>query len=356
LRPHRKTEGFNLAFLDIMACGLGAVVLVFMLVKHNVVQPDVEAESLDRDVQLLVEQKRNLEEDLSQLKSVSTSNRSVVDALQGRLAKLETLLAQEKTKVSEKKVQLTALKKDISSRPIKPVANREDSITDDRGGEEEYLIGLKVEGRRILVLVDSSASMTDEKLLDIIKRKIDSDGQKKQGPKWLRTKKIVRWIIARAPNSSSLSVIYFNESVQPTGSGRWVSPGDVSAIQGLYKELDKIVPEGGTNLQKGLKAVSRNRPTDLYLITDGLPTLGDSRYTSLNPFVDCNSLLGKSETISGECRVKLFRQTIKESSPQGVKTHVILLPIEGDPEAVNEYWSWAALTGGLVISPAVNWP
>ncbi|MEO1925140.1 MAG: VWA domain-containing protein, partial [Gammaproteobacteria bacterium] len=32
----KKTEGFNLAFLDIMSCGLGAIILVFMLVKHNV--------------------------------------------------------------------------------------------------------------------------------------------------------------------------------------------------------------------------------------------------------------------------------------------------------------------------------
>ncbi|RLA22020.1 MAG: VWA domain-containing protein, partial [Gammaproteobacteria bacterium] len=33
--PRRKTEGFNLAFLDIMSCGLGAIILVFMLVKYN---------------------------------------------------------------------------------------------------------------------------------------------------------------------------------------------------------------------------------------------------------------------------------------------------------------------------------
>ena len=32
----RASEGFNLAFLDIMACGLGAIVLVFMLVKKNI--------------------------------------------------------------------------------------------------------------------------------------------------------------------------------------------------------------------------------------------------------------------------------------------------------------------------------
>ena len=87
-----------------------------------------------------------------------------------------------------------------------------------------------------------------------------------------------------------------------------------------------------------------------------MPTTGESNYAHLNPFSGCSSLLGNSKSISGECRVKLFRQTIKDASLGGVKINIILLPIEGDPDAVNEYWSWAAGTGGLVISPAVNWP
>jgi hypothetical protein len=66
--------------------------------------------------------------------------------------------------------------------------------------------------------------------------------------------------------------------------------------------------------------------------------------------------LGKSATISGECRLKLFRQSIRDSSLRGVTVNVILLPIEGDPDAANEYWAWAAQSGGLVISPAANWP
>ena len=97
--------------------------------------------------------------------------------------------------------QLAALKNDISTSPI---ANKEDLIEDDRGGEENYLIGLKVEGRRIAVLIDSSASMTDEKLLNIIKRKNSSVQKKNKAPKWLRTKKTVRWLLARAPKSSQL--------------------------------------------------------------------------------------------------------------------------------------------------------
>ena len=105
-----------------------------------------------------------------------------------------------------------------------------------------------------------------------------------------------------------------------------------------------------------MQAVSRLNATDLYIITDGLPTAGGSNYTHVNPLSECSSLLGKSKSISGECRVELFRQSINDASLTGLKINIILLPIEGDPDAVNEYWSWAAATGGLVISPAENWP
>ncbi len=353
MRRHRKSEGFNLAFLDIMSCGLGAVVLVFMLIKHNAGNSPVEPDLLTGDVQRLELQQEELQEILELLQNVSQSETEKIAELRAQLARLEQAIAQKELSLVQKKDQLAALKNDISTRPI---AQKEDLVEDDRGGEENYLMGLKVEGRRIAVLIDSSASMTDETLLDIIKRKTGSVEGKKQGPKWLRTRKTVRWLLARVPKTSELVVIAFNDSVQSLGKANWAKADNPAALTALYQELDAIVPEGGTNLQKGLQAVSERGATDLYLITDGLPTVGESRYASLNPFAGCSSLLGKSTTISGECRVKLFRQTIQDSSPRGVKINVILLPIEGDPDAVNEYWGWAAITGGLVISPAVNWP
>ena len=66
--------------------------------------------------------------------------------------------------------------------------------------------------------------------------------------------------------------------------------------------------------------------------------------------------IGNSNTISGACRVKLFKQTIIETAQPNVQVDVILLPLEGDPDAINQYWQWTAATGGLVISPANNWP
>jgi hypothetical protein len=353
VRKRRKSEGFNLAFLDIMSCGLGAVVLVFMLVKHNVGNAPIETDLLNADVQRLELQQQELQQTLVKLENVSRAEEEKVSRLLAKRALLEQNLSQKELSIEQKKTQLAALKKDLSTRPI---AQTEDLAEDDRGGEEKYLMGLRVEGRRIAVLLDSSASMTDEALLDIIKRKNGSAAQKKMGPKWLRTRKTVRWILARAPKTSEVMVISYNASVKTLAGNTWTRIDNSGVLQAIYRELDGLVPEGATNLQKGLQAVAEFGATDLYLITDGLPTVGESRYASLNPFASCGSLLGKSSIISGECRVRLFRQTIKDSSPSGLKVNVILLPIEGDPDAVNEYWAWAAQSGGLAISPAVNWP
>lgn len=325
---------------------------MFMLVKHDVVTSVSETDLLTKEVQQLELTQAELSQILSQLQTISHSRAVKTAQLRSRLAQLEQSLAQKKMSLAQKKVRKAALKNDIAKRPI---AQREDLVDADTGGEENYLMGLKIQGPRIAVLLDASASMTDEKLIDIIKRKNGSDVGKRQGPKWLRTKKIVRWILARVPKTSQLSVIAYNSSVRPIGRSNWMKL-DTVALGAVYQELDEIIPQGATNLQKGLQAISGQGVTDLYVITDGLPTAGESRYANLNPFAGCSSLLGKSSTISGECRVKLFRQTLKDTFLGPVKVNVILLPIEGDPDAVNEYWGWTARSGGLLISPAVNWP
>jgi len=353
VKRRRRSEGFNLAFLDIMSCGLGAMVLVFILVKYDVSDSNAEANNLVAEVRLLESQQVRLQQTLDQLRNTSQTETEKIKKLKEKIVQIKQGLSKKESNLKNKKGELTALKNSIATRPI---AHKDDLIEDDRGGEENYLIGLRVEGRRIVVLIDSSASMTDEKLLNIIRRKNSSTQNKKQGPKWLRTKKIVRWLLARTPKVSQLSVLAFNDSIHSLGRSKWVTVNTDGILKDFYEKLDSIVPTGATNLHKGLQAVSRLNATDLYIITDGLPTTGESNYAHLNPFSGCSSLLGNSKSISGECRVKLFRQTVKDASLADVKVNIILLPIEGDPSAVNEYWSWAASTGGLVISPAVTWP
>ena len=76
-------------------------------------------------------------------------------------------------------------------------------------GQQEYLIGLEIKGKKVGILLDSSASMTDEKLIDIIKRKTNLIINIKKGPKWQRTIRIVKWLLVRLPNDSRVSIISF---------------------------------------------------------------------------------------------------------------------------------------------------
>ena len=239
MRRRRRSEGFNLAFLDIMACGLGAIVLVFMLVKYNVSDSDAEANNLIGEVQFLESQQVEMQQILEQLRNTSQSEAEKIANLKAKLAQIKKELSKKESSLANKKEQLTALKNDIATRPI---AHKEDFIEDNRGGEENYLIGLKVEGRRIAVLIDSSASMTDEKLLNIIRRKNSSVQNKKQGPKWLRTKKTVRWLLARVPKASQLSVLSFNDSIHLLGKSKWITVNTHSVLKDFYKKLDTIRP------------------------------------------------------------------------------------------------------------------
>ncbi|MDQ6970862.1 MAG: VWA domain-containing protein [Mariprofundus sp.] len=342
-----------------MACGLGAIILVFMILKHNVDQPSAEtdlnqSELLQTDLNQLQAQNAALQQSISKLDADALAEMAKMSQQQATVAALNNQMKQTSDIVNNKKMQLSAVKDNIKKAPK---AKTDDVVKNDRGGEENYIMGIKVEGRKIALLIDSSASMTDESLIQIIRRKNSSASNKQRGPKWQRTKRIVRWLLARAPKSSQLSVLAYNQSVHVLGGSNWLKARDANSIKQVYNDLDKLVPSGSTNLYAGLQKVAALRPTNIYVITDGLPTTGPARYSSLNPFSSCNSLLGKSNTISGACRVKLFRQSVNETAPKnGLIVNVILLPIEGDPLAAPEYWAWSAATGGLLISPAMSWP
>ncbi len=357
MSKRKETEGFNLAFLDIMSCGLGAVILVFMLVKTNVDDTasttNSEVEKLQSDISRLSELENEKLKNLNDLSSSLDNEIKKQNALKSQLASIRSKNETESQQIKSLNQDLEKLKNSIKDIEVK---KQSDLVQTEVINEENYLLGLKVEGGRIAILVDSSASMTHEKLIDIIKVKNGSDQEKKNADKWLRTKRIVQWLLARAPKSSEIVVIHFNEKADELGKPGWKNIADPNTVSTILSQLEAVIPSGGTNLQIGLEQLKKYAPSSLYVITDGLPTKGQSRYKSLNPFANCSSLRGSSNTISGECRIKLFRQTLQESSTQNVKTNIILLPIEGDPDAINEYWSWSATTGGLLISPALNWP
>lgn len=336
-----------------MSCGLGAIVLVFMLVKHNVDNSSLEVDLLKEDLQRLQEKAQNLHKEITETENKKGPVIKAIESTSGDIKQIKSAIAQTNKEIASRSSEKKSLERSIENIEI---PKKPDVIDDPQVGEENYIMGLRVEGRRIAILLDSSSSMTDEVLIDVIRRKNSSSSNKKAGPKWKRAKRIVRWLLERAPGSSDIHVISFNKKAFHLGGKGWKRGGDANALRGVISDLDTLVPEGATNLQAGLKLAANQKPTDIYLVTDGLPTDGSGGYRSLNPFADCSALWGASTTISGECRTKLFRHTISTVKLPGVPVNVILLPIEGDPEASNEFWQWTSVTKGLLISPAESWP
>ena len=355
-RARRREPGSLIAFLDVMACGLGAAVLLFLIVKHHTedaVEPDpVERAAVNAET-------------LAALRAEAETLAGRIERAQRRAAQRAERETDAERRRAEDRARLAAVEREIERAQAANAALRrrvesiephrtDDVIEDVRGGEEDYLLGLKVEGRRIAILIDRSASMTDERLIDIIRRKVRTDAEKRDGPKWRRTLRTARWLLHRLPAGSEVAVIAFNDEATMLHGEGWADGRDRATLRALFDELDAMVPTGATNLEAGLRSLGRLSPgaTDIYVVTDGLPTRSLS-----SPGLLSGCSRNSKGKVSGECRKLLFAASLRNSAPPpGRKVHVILLPLEGDPEAAPAFWSWTAQAGGLLLAPARGWP
>ncbi len=352
----RAPDGFNLAFLDVMACGLGAIILILMLVKFNAptTTPSDALETLQQELNALQDQQTAQQADIDAVNKKIATATTASKQIQQNLQQLKIQQDATQRAVNDKKAILAKVEKSVAAAAPRQA---EDPIKLQGAGEENYLLGLKVEGRHIGILIDASASMTNEKLIDIIKSKISSDAKKKSSPKWQRTKRVAKWLLARVPQQSNVTMVSFNKTANQIGPRRVVPATSRLGMKQLAASIDQLIPHNGTNLQGALTEIKKLSPdmTHLYIVTDGLPTLGENAKT-ISSLARCALFFSKSKTITGECRLSLFVYTVKQANMSGVQVNVILLPLEGDPQAPQAYWEWTASTGGLMISPADSWP
>jgi hypothetical protein len=213
-------------------------------------------------------------------------------------------------------------------------------------GNREYLTGLKLGGQRILVLLDASASMLDNTIVNIIRRRNMSDEKKRGSHKWRRMLETVDWLSTRFPVTSKYQIYTFNTGVTPAikaTEGQWLEVGNKEQLNAAIDNLKDLIPAGGTNLELAFQAAARLRPVpdNIYLITDGLPTQGDKP--------------PRNTTISGRDRLKLFEAALK-TLPDGIPVNTILAPMEGDPMAASAFWQLAQITQGSFMSPTEDWP
>ena len=356
MRTRRREPGSLIAFLDVMACGLGAAVLLFLIVKHHAgaaVEPDpVERAAANAEtLAALRAEAETLAGRIERAQREIAQRTEREDGAERRRAADRARLADLEREIERAQAANAALRRRVES--VEP-RRTDDVIEDVRGGEEEYLLGLRVEGRRIAILIDRSASMTDERLIDIIRRKVRTDAEKRDGPKWRRTVRTARWLLHRLPAGSEVAVVAFNDGATMLHGGGWADGRDRATLRALFDELDALVPTGATNLEAGLQALNRLSPgaTDIYVVTDGLPTRSLS-----SPGLLSGCSRNPKGKVSGECRKLLFAASLRGAAPpRGRKVHVILLPLEGDPEAAPAFWNWTARTGGVLLAPARGWP
>lgn len=357
MRIKRQENGFNLAFLDVMACGLGAVLLILIIVNFNddTPIPSTEIERLKQELAATQSQSQSVTNSISEQQQQTEQESAQAQEQAVRINTLKIKQQALQQAISEQQAIIADLQDAIAAAaPL--TAN--DPIASPNVKEETYLLGLVVEGKNIGILIDSSASMTDESLLAIIKRKsVANPATKQAGPKWQRTQRIAKWMIARLPETSKVTVVSYNKGAQTLGLQSVNSVKVSASMKALLKDISDVVPENGTNLQAGLDEITRAMPnlTDLYIITDGLPSLlsPSSGFASSS---NCSPYDGQQATITGACRVQVFNRTLSVSKLAGVRTNVVLLPLEGDPQASALYWQWANYTGGTMISPAGTWP
>ncbi|MCZ6803237.1 MAG: VWA domain-containing protein [Proteobacteria bacterium] len=360
-QSRRQLTPFNLSFLDIMSCGFGAAILLFLIIKHNIdtdTSITVNTPDLASEVSLLEEEILVGEKDLAKLKSaieeiehqlITTQTQArhisaemnAVDRIVDELLENAGNDQLDKLKAELKKLeqQKQTLQKQLDQ-------SGDDAREFSGEGDRAYVTGLKLGGKRLLILIDSSASMLDATIVNIIRRRNMSDDKKRNAPKWTHAVRIVEWLSAKFPLDSQFQIYSFNTDTNALLSntkGQWLDVSDKDKLNAAISSLKMLVPADGTNLQQVFNAANQlnPKPDNIYLITDGLPTR--------------NSRAARNTTISGKERLKLFSEAI-DKLPQRTPLNVILIPLEGDPYAPIAYWRLARATQGSFMSPSYDWP
>jgi len=360
----RKINIFTLSFIDCITCGLGAIILLFMIVnarssvQRNEVTKELrgEVERLEREVLIgtkqLVEVRNILEETIEEFVKTEGLSRLVLKTLKEKkseLASYENDTLATKEHINRLKADLLSLEEE-RKRLEGGSTSKDDYGSKVRRflgeGDRQYLTDLKVGGKRIFILVDTSASMLDETIVGVIRRRNLADNEKIRSDKWQHLVSSIDWLTTQIPSSSMFQVYAFNETAEPLikgTEGKWLDASDIDQLDGVVKHLRRTVPQKGTSLVNAFRALQRMTPPpdNIFLLTDSLPTMGEKR--------------SWGKRVSGEKRLSLFNDAVRVLDLK-VPVNVILYPMEGDPFASSAYWQLAMVSQGSFFCPSRDWP
>ena len=363
-RRRRQTEVFSMSFLDCMSCGFGAVILFFMIINShvNATTEDDNSELMAETNRLEIEVlegrknlalKRNTKQKLETEKEDADSKIAQVIALirelQAELDKYDNETLAKIERVEKLQSDIKSLEEEVK-RLLAIKAEQDaagEQIRSFKGdGDRQYLTGLKLGGERTLILVDRSASMLSDKLVNIIRRRNLPESEQLRSRKWRQVVATVDWLTSQFSEEDLYQIYMFNNVTEPVirgTDGVWLEAGDGVQLSEAVRVLRRTVPKNGTNMHSAFEVAKTldPRPDNIILLVDGMPTMQAATTD--------RDVVGPSE------RLNLFSSAARQL-PSGIPVNIMLFPMEGDFDAPISFWSLALTTGGSFLTVSRDWP
>lgn len=364
-RKH-KIEVFSLSFLDCISCGFGAVVLLFVIINSQVQlragKAGVELQGeTSRIEELVLDGRKNLVRLRNSLQE-QREEREILAAearrIEQTLKLLREQLATRENDSSARQASIEQLRADIrqleeANRRLAERRAQEQPQTGQRirsfvgEGNRQYLTGIRMGGERVVILLDASASMLGRTYVNVVRFRSMPEERRRRAPKWQQAVRTVEWLTTRIRPGTRVQIHVFNEqarSVVDGTDGRWIEVRDGSDLAAALAALRKVVPEKGTSLVNAFESIKRLSPApdNVFLITDGLPTQGAKAPSTV-------------EDVRADRRVKYLVDAARVL-PRRLPVNVILLPMDGDPDAAGYFWDLAVASGGSMLTPSRDWP
>lgn len=361
----RKVEVFSLSFLDVICCGFGAVVLFYTIIVSQTGLERIrrtndltgEVRKLEEEVMQgtrnLVVLRNTLQKTQSETVSASSRATRLLETLQRQREESAVFSADSvarRARIEKLKADLRALEE--GTRRLEAAVVDEPPPVEQQGGGKvtaprRYITGLTIKGRRVLILLDTSASMMDADVVEVIRLRNTNEAVRRAARKWRRTLEIVDWLTSQLQAGKQYQVYGFNTSagpILPDTRGSWLSGGDAGQQKKLMDTLDNVTPMGGTSLINAFTATRGLIPAadQIILITDGLPTQG-----ATPPVL--------SKLVATPARLRFFDDASKAFGKYA-PVDVVLMPMIGDNQAPYRFWGLARRTGGAFIMPSRDWP
>ncbi|MDQ1304039.1 MAG: hypothetical protein QG595_2022, partial [Pseudomonadota bacterium] len=204
----RSFNVFSLSFLDVMACGLGATILFLMIISAQVrLKAERASAELLAEAGSLEQEVRDARSNLARLQASPVPSpeqaAAQIEKLRQQIADMRAkVAAQPADSVAEKespeqlRADVQRLEEGLSrlsaSQQKSGSGARVRSFTGD--GNRQYLTGMQMGGKRVVILVDASSSMLARTYVNVVRYRAMPDARKRKAPKWRQVVAAVDWL------------------------------------------------------------------------------------------------------------------------------------------------------------------